>query len=152
MLNPSFNRGIKGIIQKLAYPMYIVIRQPELKCTCVDQHEIADPDCPKCLGTGRKIRIRKIKGVMEPEDVSTGLNNKQQKVGSNRYYFDADDVTNDMMQQNNLIVREDEVDILQNPKKYRSDSNKVIYYHCEAAFKKLNRGTFLKNFKRLVGK
>ena len=152
MLNPSFNRNVKQIIQKLAYPMYIIIRDQHLKCPCIDNTDTANPDCPKCLGTGKKIKIKKIKGVLEPEDVSTGLNNEQRKVGSNKYYFDSNDVTDEMMQQNNLIVRDDEVDILQNPKKYRSDSNKVIYYHCEAVLKKLNRVTFLKNFRKLVGK
>lgn len=150
MLSPSFNKNVKRIIQKLAFPAYVIILDPLLKCPCRDQHETADPACKKCLGTGKKIKIRKIKAAMEPDEVSVRLSGQQQKIASNYYYFDADDVTTEMIQPGNIIVRDDEADILQSPKKYRSDSNKVIYYHCEAVNKKDNKELFLENFRRLV--
>ena len=55
------------------------------------------------------------------------------------------------MKAGNIVVRDDEVDVLQSPKKYRSDSNKVIYYHVEAVNKKSYRESFLKSFYELVG-
>lgn len=150
MLKPSFNRNIKAIIKKLAFPMYVVIPDKRYVCTCRDHNNQPDPACEKCLGTGYRIRIRKITAAMEPDDVTARIQGASQKIASNYYYFDADVVPAEAVQSDNLIVRDDEVDILLSPKKYRSDSNKVIYYYCEAVNKKHNFGLFLQNFRKLV--
>lgn len=151
MLNPSFNRKIQGIIKKLNFPVYVVVQDKNYQCTCVDMNNQPDPSCPKCLGTGHKIKIRKVLAAMEPDDVSVRMNGSSQKVASNYYYFDASTTPKDVPQTDNIIVRDDEVDVLLSPKLYRSDSNRVIYYYCEAVDKKANRGLFLRNFWKLVG-
>lgn len=152
MLNPSFNRNIKAIIKKLNFPVYAVVLDRRYKCTCVDMNNQPDPACMKCLGTGYHIKIRKTLAAMEPDDVSVRLNGASDKVASNYYYFDADTVPADVPQTSNIIVRDNEVDVLLSPKLYRSDSNKVIYYYCEAVNKKTNYDIFLSNFWKLVRK
>ena len=150
MLNPSFNKKIQAIIKKLNFPVYVVVLDKHYKCTCVDMNNQPDASCPKCLGTGYKIKIRKTVAAMEPDDVSVRLNGTSDKIASNCYYFDASTVPSDVPQTDNLVIRDDEVDVLLSPKLYRSDSNKVIYYYCEAVDKKANRELFLKNFRKLV--
>lgn len=150
MLDKSFNRGIRNIITILEYPMYIVARDIRYRCPCMDHNDVPDPGCKKCLGTGYKIKIKKVLGVMEPDEVSVRLSGQQQKIASNYYYFNAEKVKDEYVQPGNIVVREQEADILQSPKKYRSDSNKVIYYYVEAVNMKSNRDLFLKNFWKLV--
>lgn len=151
MLNKSFNKNILKIIDKLSYPMYIVCLDKRYKCPCLSQHENADKNCTKCLGTGYKIKIKKIEGVMEPDEVSVRLSGSQQKMAVNNYYFNAKKVDGSLIKPDNLIVREDEVDIVQDPKKYRSDSNNVIYYYVEGVKLRSYKNTFLKNFYNLIG-
>ncbi len=150
MLDSSFNRKIRKIIHKLEYKMYVVIRDKTMACPCRDNNNTPDPGCPKCLGTGNKIKVKCITGVMEPDEVSLRLEGQQQAAPSNYYYFDADKVSKEAVDAGNIIVREDEADILQGAKKYRSDSNKVIYYYTEAVPMKSNIKLFLKNFYNLV--
>ena len=49
-------------------------------------------------------------------------------------------------------IGDDEVDILMYPRKYRSDSNKIVYYYCASAPKRTHVKEFLKNFWKLVGR
>ncbi len=151
MLNPSFNKNIKGIIKKLNFPMYCVILDKRYVCTCRDENNTPDAGCPKCLGTGYKIKIRKIVAAMEPESESSRTKGVA-KTTTNTYYFDADTVPPDVPQIDNRIVREDEVDILMYPRKYRSDSNKVIYYYSASAPLRTHKHIFLENFWKLVHK
>ena len=149
MLDPSFNRGIRGIIHLLQFPMYIVIRNMKYSCPCVDRSDTADPNCPLCLGTGYKIKIRKILGALQPDTDSFRITEKKSVV-MNQYFFDSENVTNEMMQHDNIIVRDNEVDILDQPKEFRSDSNDVIYYYANAQGKKVYKEEFLRNFWKLV--
>lgn len=149
MLNKSFNASIRKIINTIAFPMYIIMLDDQ-KCTCIDFHDIPDKNCPYCLGIGHRIRIKKITGAMEPDEVSVRLSGQQQKTASSYYYFDANLVPERAIREGNYIVRDNEVDILQSPKKYRSDSNDVIYYYVEGVIKKTNTDIFLKNFYKLV--
>ena len=130
--------------------MYVIIRDKSMACTCRDTTDTPDPDCPKCLGTGNRIKVKRITGVLEPDEVSLRLEGQQQAAPSNYYYFDADKVPKEAVRAGNIIVREDEADILQGAKKYRSDSNRVIYYYTEAVPMKSNHRLFLKNFYNLV--
>lgn len=149
MLDPSFNRGIREIIHILQFPMYIVILDRETSCSCVDRKDTADPNCPHCLGTGYKIKIRKILGAMQP-DTDTFRIVEKKSIVSDQYFFDSNNVTPEMMMYNNIIVRDDEVDILDQPKKFHSDSNDIIYYYANSQSKKTYKKEFLKNFYKLV--
>ena len=88
---------------------------------------------------------------MEPDEVSVRLSGSRQKMATNNYYFNVRKVDGALIKQDNLIVRDDEVDIVQDPKKYRSDSNDVIYYYVEGVKLRAYKNTFLKNFYNLIG-
>lgn len=152
MLNHNFNRKIRGIIKKLEYPVWIVVLDKSRQCTCRDNNEVPDAQCMKCLGTGYRIKIIQRKAAIEPNDASIRISNQQQNIPSNYYYFSADEVSIDEIRQDNIIIRDDEVDILLNPKPFRSDSNSPIYFIVEGVDKKVKRDVFLDNFRKLVSK
>lgn len=149
MLDSSFNNGILKIIDTLAFPMYVISIGSDV-CTCVNAEHSPDINCPKCLGTGHRIRIRRIAGAMEPDDVSIRLNTSPNSSTCNYYYFNARKVSGNFIKQGNIIVRDNEADILQTPKMYRSDSNKVIYYYCQAIPMKNNLRQFMASFRKVV--
>lgn len=131
--------------------MYVVVADRSYRCPCLDKNDIADPACPLCLGMGYKIKIRKILGVVQPGTPRTSSDNITD-LPTRYYYFDAAKINQEYIHYHNIIVRGNEVDILQNKRKFRSDSEEIIYYYVESVPKKLNKDIFLKNFYKLVGK
>lgn len=58
----TLNKGIMNIIDMYANDQYVVNRDENVRCTCTEHSTSqADIHCPRCLGTGYKITIRKIK-------------------------------------------------------------------------------------------
>lgn len=128
--------------------MYIINLNEKYTCTCNDvASNNGKPDCPRCLGFGKKIKIRKIMGVAQADEVSVRLESMANKAAVTKYFFDADigDIKS-----GDAIVRVNEVDILQYVKVYRSDSNDPLYYECGSAQKKTDLTVFLRNFKKIV--
>lgn len=64
-MNPEyFHKRIKETLDLCAYEFYTVHPIRDIKCTCVTHAtQEGDPSCVMCLGTGHKIKIRKIKGA-----------------------------------------------------------------------------------------
>jgi hypothetical protein len=151
VLPRGFNKQVRKIIDTLAFPMYAVILSEKQVCTCLDVNNKANVNCKKCLGTGKRIKIIKIEGAMEPEDLAVRLTGQSNTVISNLYYFDAEKVPMEVVQPYNIIVRDNEADVLQTARTYRSDSNDPIYYCIEGVKKKSNLDIFLKNFYEIVG-
>ena len=98
-----------------------------------------------------KIEIRKIDGVLEPDELAARMIGDNEKISYNLYYFNADKVEKSYINVGNIIVRDNEVETLQALRTYRSDSNKPIYYYVKAIPKKDNLSIFLKNFYKIVG-
>lgn len=148
MLDSSFNKNIRGLFKKIAYEMFIVNVNNKYSCTCNDSSSnIGKPDCPKCLGFGKRIRIRKIRGVVQAYEVSVRLSEMVNKAAVNKYYFEA---AVGEVNSGDAIVRKNDVDIIQYVKEYRSDSNDPIYFEGGSSPKKTDLTIFLKNFKNIV--
>lgn len=63
-----FHKMIEKVIDECSYRMYQIIPDINIQCTCVDHaSKQADPECPKCLGTGFKIVIKIIYGAANDE-------------------------------------------------------------------------------------
>ena len=150
MLQSSFNKNIKKIINILEFPMYIVTPNYDLRCTCRDRNDRPNPKCPKCLGIGYRIQVRKILGAYEPDDTSMRFATGSATKVVAEYFFDSDKVDTDWVKSGSVIVRDNEVDVLQMPRMYRSDSNDVIYVYAKSTPKNVDLNSFLENFKKLV--
>lgn len=62
----QFNNGIMEIIERCSYDFYVIQRNLKIRCVCVEHStDQADPNCPKCLGTGYKIVVRKVRGATQ---------------------------------------------------------------------------------------
>lgn len=63
-----YHEMIQKTIDECSYKFYQIIPDLNFKCTCVHHPtKQADPECPKCLGTGHRITIKMIYGAANDE-------------------------------------------------------------------------------------
>lgn len=81
----TLNKGIMNIIDMYSKDQYLVTRNENIRCTCTEHSTSqANADCPKCLGTGYKITIRKIKAAAQDTKLpSTSFKGKSLTVTRN---------------------------------------------------------------------
>ena len=95
----TLNKGIMNIIDMYSHDQYVVHRNEKVRCTCTEHATSqADADCPRCLGTGYKITIRKIKAAAQDTKLpSTSFKGKSLAVTRNffmptKYAISKDDI------------------------------------------------------------
>lgn len=148
MLHKSFNRGLHRLIKKVEWPMYVINVDQSHKCKCLNhQANTGNVNCPYCLGSGYKIKIRKIMGVKQPYEskfkMSTELDNLV-----TTYYFDQKYAP---IKKGDYIVMNDEIDVIRLTRNFRSDSGDTQFIEAPAVLKKYDNQIFLENFHRIVG-
>jgi len=145
----QFDDNILKVLTKWSYGMFIVQQDFGVNCTCVSFTTKQPKDsCEKCLGTGKKIRIKKIEAAPQNNKLifRQDFTNETATVG--KYYMKSDyDI-----KQDNIIVDIDDVDIVQRIGPMNSDQHQSVYFMCETNPKKTNVQLFLKNFNKIVGR
>ena len=59
----NFDEHIIKLIDMLEYDMWAVIKDEHIDCVCRNfETDQGKAGCPYCFGTGRKVKIKKIKG------------------------------------------------------------------------------------------
>ena len=144
-----FDTKIRSVIQKFSYPMWFVIQNPDVDCTCIN-HTTKQPkaSCKKCLGTGHQVTIRKVRAAHQPAALGyrgQGLGTAERDCVGN--YYTLQDVN---AQPGDIIVDGGDIDVIQMPYAEHSDSTEVVYYKYETAPKKNDRRVFAKNFDEAI--
>ena len=144
-----FDRKIQSVIRKFWYPVWFVIRDPNIKCACVD-FTTGQPDqsCRKCLGTGRKIHIVRVRAAHQNDDLSMrgeGLGYAEKNVTANFYTLNDVNANAD-----DIIVDGNELFIIQWSYPERSNASRPVYYKHVASPKKNSVDTFLRNFREVL--
>lgn len=95
----TLNKGIMNIIDMYSHEQYVVNRNERVRCTCTEHATSqANANCPKCLGTGYKITIRKIQAAAQDTKLpSTSFKGKSLTVTRNffmprKYPIEKDDI------------------------------------------------------------
>jgi len=148
----DFNDEIINIIEQFEYDIYVVNRDAHYKCVCVDYNNgDAIPSCDKCLGTGYKIKIKKIKGVGQ----WTGIPNAAPSAGrfsddtskGRRYYTRA----KYNIKEEDIIVDNLEPFIIMSEKMFKSFSGEDVYRLALGYELKNDSHAFIANFRKIVG-
>lgn len=109
MDNKYWNQRIRDTIEECAYDFYVVHPIAEVQCTCVNHStKQADPKCKMCLGTGCKIRIKKIRGAandIESNAAGKGVKGSAAVVVAKTYFIDSKYPIGDT----DMIIDDDEV-------------------------------------------
>ncbi len=152
MLNPSFNKNIRAVLDKIKFPVYVIHAYKKKFCICNHENsEEGDINCPKCLGTGRKIRIYQVDAAYIVDQINTRNSGLRARQAIITYFFNGKD-TPEGISTGDLIVHGAEVNRVQGYRNYRSDSNEIIYREVDAATRQVNRDIFLKNFYNAIEK
>ena len=140
-----FDENIIALIDLLEYDMWLVLPDFHVKCVC-QNFETKDGNkfCPYCLGTGYKVKIKKIKGVRQPDSLE-GMYGKY-KTEFGVYFFKNEYPVKEKA----YIVWHDEIEEITHVERFCSDAQKPVYNRVETIPKKTGTETFLKIFHRLT--
>lgn len=143
----NFDEHILTIIDLLEYDMWLISPDKHIDCVCKNfETKQAFKFCPRCLGTGHKIKIKKIKGVRQPGgELSLGMG----VTTENGIYFFKHDYG---IKDDDLIVWHNEIEQVTKTERFCSDAQKPVYFRCETRLKKDNNEAFLFNFYKAIGK
>lgn len=140
-----FDENIIALIDLLEYDIYIVQPDPKINCVCKNYDtKQGDPLCPRCLGTGQKIKIKKIKGVRQPDGIP--YQDAQVTAEKSVYFFKSQY----RVHAGDYLIWNNRIEKIMKVEQYCSDSNIPVYYYCEVARKKTDVRPFLVNFYRAV--
>ena len=142
-----FDENIQALITMLEYDMWLVAPDKHIDCVCKNfTTKQGDPSCPKCLGTGYKIRVKKIKGVRQPTVTLSAQLPVKTETGV--FFFKVDYKIKD----DDLIVWNNEIEQVVKTERHCSDAQKPVYYRCETIPKKSDNNIFLKTLYKGIGK
>lgn len=147
-MQPSFDNNIKKVITKFSYQMWIIYRDQSIKCSCVNSTtNQADAKCNKCLGTGRKIKIRKILAAKQPFRVSITGEGVGTEYSLYSTYYTLDNIH---ANPRDILVDNNDIDVIQDCYEERSNHYEPVYYRYMTAPKKSNKELFLKMFNKII--
>lgn len=142
----KFNGKIQNIIDRFAYEMYFIKRNTDIKCTCIT-HETdqANVDCPKCLGTGFKVTIRKIKAAAQETKLPPTLRNDKFLVA--RAFFVAADIKTE---KGDLIIDKDTPYMILDKQELISFEGTNPITKVDGVKKKFDSKVLIKNFNAII--
>lgn len=148
-MQPLFDKNIQKVIKQFSYDMWIIYRDQKVKCTCVSSvTNQPKSNCHKCLGTGRKIKIRKINAARQPFRVSISGQGVATEYAIYSTYYTLDNVK---VHPNDILIDNSSVDVVQDSYEERSNHSEPTYYRIMTAPKKSNKEIFLAMFRKVIG-
>lgn len=146
-----FDKKIRKDIDKWSYYVWFILRDENVICPCVDfTSKQAQPSCKKCFGTGRKVRLRRVKAAHQNNDISArgeGMGTGEKNVVG-VYYTNY----NYAAHEEDLILDGDTLDKIHHIYPMRSNHSEPVYYQYETAPKKNNAEVIKKNLKEFIRK
>lgn len=144
-----FDHKICEVVKKFSYPMWHVQQDKSFTCTCIDKTtKQPDPSCLKCLGTGHRIKIKRIKAAHQPLKVTeraTGMAANELIYNENFY------TTNDVYAStNDLFIDNGKPYVIQEPHENRSDHTDPVYFHYGATPLKNQPQLFIQNLQKIL--
>lgn len=140
-----FDKNIKKPIDLFSHPVWFVLKDKNVSCTCVDfVSKQAKSDCGICLGTGNKIQLVRVNAAHQNNRISlrgTGIGFSEIDI-VNVYYTHA----KTSIKNGDIIIDGEDIDIVKDVYYEHSDEQKVVYWRIETVPYRKNR----ERFKQLV--
>lgn len=147
-----FNNNITKIIDRYSYSAYVINCNKSFVCTCVN-HDTKEPDanCKKCLGTGYKIRIKKIEVSNNNTNVpaSNAVIRESLKVLITQIYYIKAKYP---IKKDDIIVDGLDAYVAYEISSGQSDHGELVYRKIMAVTKKYDQTKFMDNFNQIVGR
>lgn len=139
------NKALKAIRRNL-HKFYFLERDLKIKCTC-NQHETSqgDPKCPKCLGTGYKIRIREILGATQESDIPSTYRIDNFVISKN-FYIDSKHA----VKKDDIFIDDDEIYIVVEVRRQISLEGTIPLKKAACVRKKYDANIISRNLKSII--
>lgn len=147
-----WNQKIRDTIERCAYDFYVIHPITKIRCRCVEHStKQADPTCKLCLGTGYKIKIKKIRGAandIEANAAGRGVRGSEAITVAKTYFIDSKYPIEDY----DVIIDEDEVLYVFRIHTMKGLQGEVTHNQVTAYPLKNDQKVTLKNFKEIMKK
>lgn len=145
-----FHKRIKETLELCAYDFYIVHADEDIRCTCVEHAtQEGDPACIMCLGTGYKIRIKKVRGASNDfiDNVAgRGVRGAMADATLRTYFVDQ----RYKIAENDLIIDGEKVHYAYRVNELRGFKGELTHREIKVLPHKTNAKLILKNFKIIM--
>lgn len=144
----EFNTNIMNMIGEYSYAFYLINRDQSAKCTCI-LHETSQPNpgCPTCLGTGRRITIRKVIGASQETKIPPTFKSDD-FIMSKNYYINSSIKINE----DDLIIDGNEVFWVFSVQNLISLKGTLPYTKYNCVKKRFDAAEMLINFNKAINK
>ena len=149
MKGTVFSQKIKDIIEACSYNFFIVQQDENFQCSCVN-HSTKQPDatCKKCLGTGYKVKKKKIRGACNEKMIGGETLSKKTSRITKTFYVDCKyDIY-----ENNLIIDNNEIYYIYRTSIIRGIEGIQTHKEITSVLKTENHDKVLKNFLYIINK
>ena len=149
MNSDLFVKKILNMIEECSANYFLVKKDDRIKCECVN-HTTRQPDasCKKCLGTGHKVSIKKIRGACyEQMKGGATLSSRTSRI-IRTYYFP----TEVELSENDFIVDQGEVYYVYRVATYRGLDGKATHKQVTSVLKSEDHDKIYNNFKNIISK
>lgn len=149
MMNANrFNKGILDMIEMHEYEFFTIKKDISIRCTCVS-HETSQANvaCPKCLGMGYKITIRKIRGAAQDTKLPPTFRSDKFLVAKN-YYIPSKYI----LDKEDLIVDRDKAFQIFECQEMIGLKGTIPYKKFTTVRKQYDEKIFLKNFYNIINR
>lgn len=144
-----FKNKILKMIEECSSNFFLVEQDKRIQCSCLN-HTTRQPNasCPKCLGTGYKVIIKKSRGACW-EEMKGGatLSSKTSRI-VRTYYMDA----KYSIAENNLIIDRNEVYYVYRIAVMRGLDGEITHKQVTSVLKSEEHDKILKNFMKVIDK
>lgn len=143
----TYHESFQYVINKYSHDLYIINLDRSMKCSChIAGSNDPDPKCNKCLGTGCRIIIKKIRGAAQTSTFPDTFRSTNQIVITTSFYL-LDDVCVD---RDDLIIYNDKAYILNDVARNVGFDGKFCYTKALGIPKKLDNIIFFQNLHKMM--
>jgi hypothetical protein len=149
MKTDVFNQKLLSAIEKCSSNFFIVKQNKNIQCSCVN-HSTKQPfaACKKCLGTGYKVTIKKIRGACH-EEMKGGahLSARGSRI-TRTYYLKADYE----IAENNYLIDHNEIYYVYRVAMERGLDGTISHKRVTAVLRQEDHDKILNNFLEIINK
>lgn len=144
-----FDKNIRKPIELFQHPVWFVLRNQDVSCTCVDfVSKQSDKECIYCLGTGNKVSLARVNAAHQNNRLAlrgAGLGFSEKDIVNVYYTFAKTSIKN-----GDIVVDGEDVDVVQDVYYEHSDEQKTVYWRIETSPYKYDRDKFKKTMASLL--
>lgn len=143
----AFNKNVLRIIDLFSYSFFLIRQNKSIRCTCQKEGTgQAEPTCPRCLGTGYKVKILEIVGASQESTMPATVREQGGFVIGKNYYISSEYP----IEKDNIIIDNGEAYFVYQMNDKTGFHGSKVYQKCLAMQKKTDVSALLDTFNRIV--